>query len=1474
MFKQLSLIFPLFLCFLVLYPLSPVAVLGVDPVFSQANYSSFLSSINLTNVRGHVEYFSQLQSRFTGYPGSVIAAEYIREYFASLGLSNVSYQNFTVQVPVDYGAAISIVEDPNLDVNIYPLLPNMVSPTTCKDLEGKLVYVGDGSFQEFDGNPVNNSIVIMNFNSGRNWIRAAEFGAKTVIFIEPEETTLAESLRKCVDIPFKFPRFYVKTEDASKLLAALNTLTSLHARITSKMVWEEKEGFNVMSVLPGSDPQLKDKIILLTASYDSYSVVPSISPGANDAVGISTLLELARVLTMFRPKYTVMFVAFSGHYQILKGSRTFQYEYYYGDSLDTGEKILMQVNLQLSARNGVLGVLNLARYIWGSGMVWGYRPGFTGDYYQKLINFMTGPLINEINEQADQNFKLINTAIVNEWDTSFIYKGFPSPRSVKFNDAEPFSYEGIPAISLNTLDTGDFIASPIDDYSHFEMSENSFTYLKHNVQGSSCIIYGLLTMDNLESEYLEAFEFAPRACTLKGIVARYEPANDSYVGIPDALVFMSYPTGSPGWSWDTYARWEVVRTSKNGSFIIHIAERGQFNPLDIYAFKLNDTTGDIIYAPDHGRHQWAPSSSQYSFSMNTLLSKGGLLDIGYYTVFESASIVLFDAFYHPTMGTWVSSRVKVLERATETTPESFGLMTIRSVTSALSLSVAWVPPNLPVAILLDSPYLNINLGLMVNATKGDIFGSGYSLKTGEQYVAYNTPIIFAEQLIYAQMKFLNRFVERGIPVEEYLKEIYRIEQIIDGVKNATGEYQYSKAYSDSFVAWSRSQSLYVQLANQLTDTVNTVPFFSFFLIIFVLLLERLLFPSQGKKRILSMIIAFVIVYIVFNGIHPGFLLSANPLMVVIAFFTGILLLPIFYTLMKYMQLSINEMRRKVRGYHYVEMSKESVMSLAFQLGIEYLKKRKLRSILTFLTTAILVSSLVLFTSITSITVLSPAIIPGRTPPYQGFYIRDNEWKSLSKDLLLFLENKYSGEATVLPKVWMYPHSADELEIHWFNVSNGEKNYKFYGFLGLTPEEAAARLNVAEMVDGRWFLSSDIHVCILPRSIAEYLGVKSGGNVTILDKTFTIAGVVDDDFLNALTDMDGEPLTPLDLTVGQEYTIHVDASLTVIVPYKFLEMYNVAHGFRIASISVVPKDANMTIPIMMEVYNALPGLWITGGVEDKVIEITQATTQEIFGFRTQIVPILLVVFVLLNTMIGNVQQRTGDIFTFSTVGLSPMSVGIMFLAENVVFAIVGGIIGYVAAMGVLVLVPTGITPNYSSSWVVTTMSIAMGVTVLASIYPMFKASRLVTPSLEREWKIPTKPKGNLWEVPFPLVIKEDEVMGIFNFIREYIETTSQELAKFKATELEVIKEPSSLQLRMVVALAPYEHGVKQKVNVEFIKDEKAKTWSCLVLLERLSGNPVLWPRLVKVFLDYIRKQLLLWRSLTNEQRERYLADRVE
>lgn len=143
--------------------------------------------------------------------------------------------------------------------------------------------------------------------------------------------------------PAALPSATLSPQAATRLFAAsgreLSTLFEQHrpaqgfaldstAQLTRRSQQNPLSSPNVIGLLPGSDPQLRDELLLVSAHLDHLGLAPEGAPdrvfnGAYDnAAGVAVMLELARVLRQApgATRRSLLFVAFTAEEQGMRGS--------------------------------------------------------------------------------------------------------------------------------------------------------------------------------------------------------------------------------------------------------------------------------------------------------------------------------------------------------------------------------------------------------------------------------------------------------------------------------------------------------------------------------------------------------------------------------------------------------------------------------------------------------------------------------------------------------------------------------------------------------------------------------------------------------------------------------------------------------------------------------------------------------------------------------------------------------------------------------------------------------------------------------------------------------------------------------------------------------------------------------------------------------------------------------------------------
>lgn len=1422
---------------------------------------SLLEAFNWTEIRNHVAFLEGLGSRFTGYPGYYRAQGYIVEKLKGLGLE-VSLQNYSIAVPYDYGARLHIPSI-NTDIPVYPLIPNLLCPPSTPGLKGSLVYVGEGSFEEMEGKSINGSIIIMEFNSYRNWLNTILFGAKAIVFIEPEDTTIFEAESKAISSPINIPRYYVKREDVQPIMAMLKSAEALDGEIVSLMQWETKEVSNIIGVLEGTGG--KGEAIALCAFFDSGSVVPSIAPGADAASGISVLLELARIFSERRPYRTMVFVALSGHFQSLWGAREFVDKYIFTDG---GRSIALTIGLDLSTDSNTMGL-----YYGGSSF---YSPGFDPGRFYKVSELLfylgaRSPFPDEkyrdmeVGDQSLLGVLMATTGRVYYVGDGVLQRGDVFLRGLAsiptglMIDTEPLAMVNGMALSFSTSNSYRVRwETPLDVMKHWRL-EN----LKPQAEFILSAIYLFANIEDLRNwvpetpltrfDTIHALGFS----TLRGRIMEYNQTRGTYTPVPNAIVYAEA----------SFFRHRLISMAdEKGEFIMVGLKPQAFYSLQIYV--IDGETGNPVYASDMGEYA-------VTFASSFIVSRDE--EFKTFIIFKCGSLGLVGVT-EPQSRKVSLIEFSILDASTHTPPLSYGYVLGSPFTLAQRS-----PPSLEthVSVVFAPPGGQFEVVLKVG---GKVFGlinnggAGYSVNAGELIRVDLLPLKVAEDMHKLNSERLATIHEYGVLSGGGLAEGFLAKggSYVELAVKTLHDRKYGKAYSYSVEAWVNEANSYPETRTLMMDIVTATVFLGFFLGPFAMSAERLFIHSQrGTRRFIATLIFFLAPCIIFYFIHPGFALAPNAFVAVLNIAILILTIPLMAILLSEVLKYVSEAREKLVGRHSVTSSRASTFLLAISVGIGNMRRRRIRTGLTLATVTTIVFALVALTSLYSMRSIVATPQPGAPPNatlYEGLLLRDTDWNPLERGLWKSLKVKFGEDAVVSPRAWWSPSYREPPRLLL------ENSTPVLALWGLTPEEdEILGLWSKAKAEGRWLTQNDVWACIVTTDIFRKAGLKLNGEIEIMGKSFTVVGVIDGEAASLLLDMDGEPVTPLNFEElaqrpEKEVFPHLSSSF-IIVPFETLlrmggQIYSIAVKLR-EPVSVKEAVSDLIFSTSMDIYATSHG-------ETLIYRVGMA-----FMFRGAeflIVPIVLAIITILNTTLGNLYERVRELSIYSSLGLSPMQAGGMYLVENLIYAFVGGFIGYTGGiLGIRLLQLTGTVPpefslNFYGSMVAFSVLMAMIAVIMASAYPFLKASKLVTPSLERKWKA-GHPSGDKWVMPLPFRLPAEEIGGLFMFLKEYFEAHSQEgvghfiLRKGPAILETEASGRKALVMESHVSLAPYEQGVNQKVTLTaFLAPEGG--YSFEMEIRRLTGSYSVWRRLNYRFMDGVRKQFLIWRSLPPSQRQKY------
>ena len=792
------------------------------------------------------------------------------------------------------------------------------------------------------------------------------------------------------------------------------------------------------------------------------------------------------------------------------------------------------------------------------------------------------------------------------------------------------------------------------------------------------------------------------------------------------------------------------------------------------------------------------------------------------------------------------------------------------------------------------------LGDMTDKTSDD---TGEIAKSG---AIYDTALHVAEDMHkiddfrmrrLAKYRILDMDSDEGVPGLHKLAAGAIVQSKVD-LKNRDWE----RFDADSRAAWGYESRAYPDVQQTATDVVQGVLFYLALLLPFAYFMERLLFGFFDLKRQLGMAaLIFLVIFMMFRAVHPAFDITMNPIIVLLAFIMLALSVIVIGLISGKFEEQLKEMNQSAGGIHRADIGRVSVALAAFNLGISNMRRRKARTFLTCTTLVLLTFTVLSFTSVVQTIRFNQVPAPSdHGPRYNGIMIRTAMWDPLQEPAYRLLADEYGREYSVAPRAWFYGTQMGEQS--FLTLRRADKSYDAKAMVGLSPAEAKiTHLQEALLPGGRWFEPGDVYTTILPDSVAAALRVDDAdvgkAKVTYSGVEYTVIGILDSQKLKDIADLDNEPLTPVDfiamnkMSKGsggggdqgfKEYT-HLEPDSVFFIPYQTATNM----GAQLRSIGIDFAQKAEVLKRLNPLMHRLGLNLYAGQITHPEIDGPKRGTIERYssiaatsgrGLELVFFPILIASLIVLNTMLGSVYERINEIHIFSSIGLAPSHIGMLFMAEALVYAILGSVAGYLLGQFTSkLLVLTHWLPdlylNFSSVSAVMTTLIVVAVVMLSTIFPARKAAEVATPSVDRTWKIPD-PQGDHWIIPLPFAVTGEQAAGLNGFLSEWFQAYEEYsigdfVTQGVASEEFEHANGHAYRVKCMTWLAPFDLGVSQRVAIETTPTDTQDVFDIRLIIDRESGDISNWKRVNRRFLNTLRKQFLIWRTLKQSERERYL-----
>jgi hypothetical protein len=682
------------------------------------------------------------------------------------------------------------------------------------------------------------------------------------------------------------------------------------------------------------------------------------------------------------------------------------------------------------------------------------------------------------------------------------------------------------------------------------------------------------------------------------------------------------------------------------------------------------------------------------------------------------------------------------------------------------------------------------------------------------------------------------------------------------------------------------------------DIARGAIFLMLMLVPFCVAMERLVFAcARIGPQIAAAIGIFAGMTALLWSFHPSFRISAQPLVIVMAFTILAMSVGVIYMVLSRFRASVREFQSALAEASGAQMGRGGLIGSAVFLGIANMRKRKVRTALTGATIVLVTFALLCFSSASSYVDKKEFRLDGVTARQPSVLIRRPSFGPLPKLAPEAIGNLLGRtNDTIGTRTWLTPGLGDTNFRIWLVNPTTGKQTSVRGAVGLPPIED--RLSGVSAVLSNWAEFAAQGGCYLPAEVAEQLGVKVGDKLVLRGQGLVVRGVFDPVVLeDQVALLDGQRILPYDYSrqemdwvnrntqsaveketesaaamqpSGGDEDRYLAAREVILLPEQLVtEMGGTLRSMGIAC--ETPDQAAKVAHELMETI-VYPAYYANtqGGVN-----VVVATPLIAIPPKNLAVPLVIAALIIFTTMLNSVSERKKEIYVYTSLGLAPVHIGALFVAEALTYGLMGAVFGYIAGQGTATVLThlgwmQGVTLNYSGTAVIKTMLLVQGVVVLSAIVPAIVAGRIAAPSTEMDWKVPQPVDGVIRDT-LPFTVNAAAAPGLVAFIHDYLEAHRDGvLGGFDVDEVRLLPRGdgyvAGLETRLW--LAPFDMGVRQQMRLT-VEAPVDNVCAIAVEIRHETGTPKVWWRLNKPFFYELRRQLLGWRKVPPGRVQEYV-----
>lgn len=782
----------------------------------------------------------------------------------------------------------------------------------------------------------------------------------------------------------------------------------------------------------------------------------------------------------------------------------------------------------------------------------------------------------------------------------------------------------------------------------------------------------------------------------------------------------------------------------------------EFRRIAPLGYQMNEDFTEILYAMDKGRVQ---SSKQ----INSNIQRSPHVTL---PMFECREFVIKDRRDSSALSTRAIDIHQYWPKVAEgqSNPTKYGVHGASCLSPARS-HLSWGP----VGLYLEKPGIGGRAkSLMVitdqkrcllNATEEHPRGEGFATQEemGSDFF----------QKTSQDMAVLNRWRNREMKgvVNQLLDDFLAREDNLNGAAaTSKSENQHLQYLQQQYAALGNEVKAYNEIQQMSSDMLQSIVVYMALMIPFCFFLQKLLFAFKKlEQELAGFAVLFVGMFGLFRMIHPAFRLAMNPEAIFIAFVLGAI--GVFTTAVLRGRFH-GEMLVLMRGIGGIgeEARYRTVGQTATIIGVQNMRRRRVRTTLTTATIVLVVFTMLAFSSVSR--KAKPTLIKkSEGAPYTGFFYHWSGGLPMDEGSVRVIKTLMAGKANVRVRRTMTQTGGWYME----SLAESDRSIDVNAVSGLPADDMVLRNSLA-LTAGKMFSNDTAEEILLPLAAAEALGIDEADvgqvKVRLMGRELTVCGLLNEQRYRVARDLNPNlPLIPLgpppDNQGGQpneERTLEMqvadiearmlDTSSLAVVPVELAAEL----GAEPCAVSVIfreqltAEEMAAEIGSLLEVTDARfyvgskspfkPTSEAASTVKAGVYYVGSSYRTAIGGMAKLIIPLIIAGSIILNTMLGTVYERKSEIAVYNAIGLNPTHIFMFFLAEALVYSFIGAVGGYLIGQMLTMSIKSlgliqDININFSSLIVVYAIVFTMLLVLLSTLYPGYVATRLTVPSGKRK-----------------------------------------------------------------------------------------------------------------------------------------------